>query len=356
MKQTLTRRSFIGSSIAASFVPESLWAKTSDEIRAFLIHLGYNMWCDWFDSDVDLSSVTKGKPDVRLRATDANWRACVDYAAKKGMNMIVIDIGEGVVWPRHPELAVEGSWSVGKLRAELERLRGLGLEPIPKVNFSATHNGWLKQYRRMLSTQKYYQVAEDVLRDCWELFDRPRFIHIGCDEETPGHQHMMQTVVARKGELWWHDLLHLVKTVERLGARAWMWSDYGWEHPDFVTRCPKSVLHNTWYYDECYGGFDLAKNKTADHDRLKLFYTLRDNGFEQVPCGTNWVGSGRRDANAGAEDVIGEIVRLGRRDLAGRGLLGFMMAPWAALDTPEHLDFNLHGIDLFAAALSQKVM
>jgi len=341
----MTRKTFIGSAVAAALAPNMAWAKSPEEIRAFLIHLGYNMWCDWVANDVDLSTVEKNRPDVKLRATDENWRACIDHCAKRGMNMVVIDLGEGIVWPSHPELAVAGSWSVEKLRAELARMRGLGLEPIPKVNFSATHNGWLKQYRRMLSTSTYYRVAEDVLRDCWELFDHPRFIHIGCDEETPSHQSNMQMVVVRKGDLWWHDLLHLVKTVEKLGARAWMWSDYGWEHADFVTRCPKSVLHNTWYYDECYGGFDLEKNKTADHDRLKLFYTLRDKGFEQVPCGTNWVSPTRKKANAGAEDIIGSIVRLGRRDLAGRGLKGFMMAPWAALDTPEHLAFNTHGID-----------
>ncbi len=57
-----------------------------------------------------------------------------------------------------------------KLRAELNRLRGMGLEPIPKLNFSTTHNGWLKYYRRMLSTPTYYKVCEDVLRDAYKIF------------------------------------------------------------------------------------------------------------------------------------------------------------------------------------------
>jgi hypothetical protein len=45
-----------------------------------------------------------------------------------------------MVYPSHPELAVKGSWSPEKMKSELARLRALGLEPIPKRNFSASHD------------------------------------------------------------------------------------------------------------------------------------------------------------------------------------------------------------------------
>ena len=63
-----------------------------------------------------------------------------------------VDVGEGLVYPSHPELVIEGSWSPDKLRAEVRRLRAMGVEAVPKLNFSTSHNGWLKQYRRMVST------------------------------------------------------------------------------------------------------------------------------------------------------------------------------------------------------------
>ena len=222
------------------------------DIRALLLHLGHNMWCDWFPADVDSAACQNApKPDTKLRNRDDLWRKTTDYAVKKGVNMIVFDVGEGVVYPSHPELAIDGSWSPDKLRAEVRRLRAMGVEAIPKLNFSTSHNGWLKQYRRMVSTPTYYKVCEDVLRDVYEIFDRPRFIHIGCDEESASHQINIlhySYIVARTHEFWIHDYLHLVRTVESLGARPWCWSDYGWRHPEFLKRSPKSVVMSNWYY------------------------------------------------------------------------------------------------------------
>ena len=96
--------------------------------------------------------------------------------------MVLIDLAEGLVYPSHPELAVKGSWSVERMRKELDRLRGMGLEPIPKLNFSTTHDLWLGEYHRMVSTKKYYEVCADLIRDVGEIFGTPRMIHIGFDE------------------------------------------------------------------------------------------------------------------------------------------------------------------------------
>ena len=34
-----------------------------------------------------------------------------------------------------------------------------------------------------LATKKYYQVCEDLIKDTMEIFDHPRFFHLGYDEE-----------------------------------------------------------------------------------------------------------------------------------------------------------------------------
>ena len=41
------------------------------------------------------------------------------------------------------------------MRKELDRMRALGLEPLPKLNFSTCHDAWLKDYHRMISTPQY---------------------------------------------------------------------------------------------------------------------------------------------------------------------------------------------------------
>lgn len=353
----MNRREFISTGLmaAASAGIAPVWAAKPQELRALLLHLGFNMWCDWFPSGTDLSKHPKAIPDSVLRNKDELWRKAVDHAAAKGLNAIVIDIGEGLEYPSHPELAIKGSWSVEKLRAELARLRALGLEPFPKLNFATTHNGWLKHYRRMVSTPQYYKVCEDLIRDVVEIFDHPRFFHLGCDEETPQFQAWSGEtpyICVRQGEVWWTDFLHLVRTVESHGVRAWAWSDYGWHHPEFMTRCPKSVLLSNWYYDEYLGGFELSSYNAKEHrERLANFYDLEKAGFDQVPAGTNWVSDFRREANVGADDVIGRLVKLCRRDIPAERLKGFLMASWESCDTPEHLEKNIQAIDLFSAAL-----
>ena len=333
----------------------------SGQAKALLLHLGHNMWCDWYPDGFDYSRLDENRrrrhlPDVELRSKDALWRKVTDHAAAKGVNMVVVDIGEGLVYPSHPELAIKGSWSPDKMRDEVLRLRSLGVEAIPKLNFSTTHNGWLKHYRRILSTPAYYAVCEDLVADVAEIFGRPRFMHIGFDEESAHHQDSdgrTLLVTVRKGEFWWHDFLHIVKTVERNGMRPWAWSDFGWNNPEYYTRCPKSVVQSNWYYDESYGGFDPSTNKTGDLKRLMAFWDLEKAGFDQIPCGTNWVGWKRRIKKAGADDVIGKLVELGRKVVSERHLLGFLMAPWESCDGEEGAQKNIRGIDLFADALAR---
>ena len=360
---TMKRRTFLRhAALAAASLPlRGVAAKPPQEIRALLLHLGHNMWCDCLPNDMDnrqlIADNGRGLPDTVLRNRDDLWRKVTDHAARSGVNMIVIDLGKGVVYPSHPELAIRGSWSADQLKAEVGRLKALGMEVIPKMNFSTSHNGWLKHYRRMISTRGYYQVCEDLIRDAAEIFGQPRLFHVGCDEELASHQQAFkcfQYIVVRNRELWEHDFNHLVRTCEKNGMRCWAWSDYTWNHPDFLQRCPKSVLMSNWFYDDNNGGFELATNHTWARKQLQNFYDLEKYGFDQVPCGTNWVGGGRRKLKIGADDVIGKLIRLCRRDVPANHLKGFMMAPWKSLDGEENFKTVMRAVDLFAEALKKK--
>ena len=146
------------------------WTGT-DKIKSVLLHLGYNMWCEWLPDEVMKTAVIKDRyvPDRTLRNKDELWNKVINRMAERKLNMVVIDVGEGLVYPSHPELAIEGSWTPDRLREEIIRLRGLGLEAIPKLNFSATHDGWLKHYHRMLTLPEYYSVVKDLIRDVAEI-------------------------------------------------------------------------------------------------------------------------------------------------------------------------------------------
>jgi hypothetical protein len=319
MKNEVSRRRFIKAGAAAALaagVPEfaAAYGTRSPFIWGALLHMGTNMW-----SDVPVKAWGPLKPEDlhlvcqadHLRFDEAVWQTLTGRMRKVRMNMVVIDLGEAIQYQSHPELAVKGSWPVERFRKELARLRAIGLEPVPKLNFSTTHCTWLKEYRRQISTPAYYRVCADLVREVCMIFDTPRFFHLGYDEETAAHQSQYDYVVVRQGELWWHDFLFFVKEVERHGVRPWIWSDYSWSHPEeFLKRMPKSVLQSNWYY-----GAPFEPRKQV---AVQTYLDLDKAGFEQVPTGSNW----SNDVN------FKGTVAFCRKNLAPQRLKGFLMAPW----------------------------
>ena len=353
----MTRREFvksIGSGVALAALP--VFAAKPEEIKAMLFHWGLNMWGESLPDDV--RKLTKGRRcNDRVKFSDKLWNELVDRMVEKRINMVVIDLGEFPVYPSHKELALPGSRPADWVRGEVRRLRSLGIEAIPKLNFSAAHDEWLGEYSRMLTTKPYYQVCHDVIRDTWEMFGHPRLLHIGYDEEqTKFGQHGF--VCYREDELWWHDFLWFVKECEALQMRPWMWSDFGWYHDDFLTRCPKGVLQSNCYYDDWIQGFDLKTLERLQDEHglpykcLKLYLDLDKAGFDQVPCSSNWCSVDRQRKNLRNDESMGRLVKFCREHVSPERLRGFVMAPWEDCCNPDYGHRqNLNGIDQLAAAV-----
>ena len=291
--------------------PDFLWS--------YLAHFGVNSW-----KDIPLETQPADKPEKWLtrccadhvRFDEPSWRRLTVRLAAAGCNQIVVDLAEIVKYPSHPELAVKGSWSVEKLREEIARLRGMGFEVIPKMNFSACHDTWLKDYHRMLSTPTYYRVCEDLIRDVAEIFDRPRYFHLGYDEETAAHQAQHLYAVCRQGDLWWHDFLWFVDVTEKAGCRPWIWSDFVWGHRDeFMKRMPKSVLQSNWYYG---ASFEKTGADGKERTHVTAYEWLDKAGFEQVPTGSNF----ECDTN------FTDTVKFCDSRCDRTRIKGYLMAPW----------------------------
>lgn len=337
----INRRQFLEGTLAAAAMTGAMGASSgqalstkntkpekSEFLWGNLVQLGMNMWSDvpvksWGHMSEDhLPYVSQAD---HLRCDEEVWNAITQQMADEGMNLILMDIGEGIQLESHPELAVKGSWSIEKTRQELQRLRSLGLEPIPKLNFSTAHDIWLKEYSRMVSTPAYYRTCADVIREVADIFDKPRFFHLGYDEETYGHQSQYDYVVVRQGELWWHDFLFFVKTVEDLGIRPWIWSDYLWHHQDlFLERMPRSVLQSNWYY-----GNDFSEKSAY----AQAYITLEKHGFDQIPTGSNWA----------CDENFGLTVDFCREHISPQKLKGFLQTPWKATAKPfqSHIESAL---------------
>lgn len=324
-------------------------------MKSVLLHLGHNLWCDWYPEGMQPAETVPsvGIPDGKLRCRRELFIECCDYAAEKGVDTIVVDCAEGVVYPSHPELAIEGSWQADDIRELAARMKAKGVRLIPKLNFSSTHNGWLKMYRRMLSTPKYYEVQRDLIRDVAGIFDHPEMLHIGMDEEYTARQvnsKRYEVVMIRSPKLYREDFLRTVDECEKAGMRAWSWADYVYRNPEFADWCPRSVLLSNYYYDEDGAGFDPTASKDRSLRHLTDFDLLESRGFEQAPCISNWVGSGRRKKGmTDADDAIAGTVGYCRAHIAADRLKGFCYAPWIHCTRPDRVAAIKHGIDLYAA-------
>ena len=152
-------------------------------IYSYLIHLSDNMW-----AQPKLVLPGDEEKQLHLNCDDTVWRRVIDFLPGQGYNAVVIDVGDGVRYETHPEISVAGAWSKDKLKAELDYIRSKGMKVIPKLNFSAGHDGWLGKYAMMIATPEYYKVCKDLILEVAELFGTPELFHLGMDEETYGNQ------------------------------------------------------------------------------------------------------------------------------------------------------------------------
>ena len=321
-------------------------------IWSILVHLGYNMWFEEKD---------------KLEFDHDVWNEIVLEAHKSGINMIVLDLGEGVRYGSHPELAKENSWTREKVREEVKRLKSLGITLIPKLNFSATHHLWLGEYRHMLSSKTYYRVCRDLITEVYYLFDKPDYIHLGMDEEgDPQFIKNFDLVIYRQGELLWHDLQFLCDCVRDMGATPWIWSDICFEHPDeFRKRVkPGSIILSPWYYHaikkEHYT--PIASNpryveyySKEPYKSMNLTYVEEDpfcirfmnnaiptarDGYAVIPCVSTW---------SGCKYNTNDMIEYFKENAPAENVYGFMTAPWKPT-TKENLENFIRSIRLLKSA------
>ena len=285
---------------------------------SYFIQLGSNMWNE--------PGITRGREKRSTPSASETflfdrgaWNEHTELLRSVGVNTLVIDIGEAMRYESHPEIAIPGAWDHDTMKAEIDRLRGMGFELIPKLNFSACHDVWLGEYSRMLSTTPYYNACRDIINEVCEVF-RPTHFHLGMDEENVQNQVRLDYCVVRQHDLWWHDLYFLIDCVEKNGARPWVWSDYGWNNEEtFFAKMPKDVVQNNWYYG---AEFDPDKLSDGVKARLSFFDKLSERGYDQMPTGSVF---------SKVENFEG-LVRYTAEHIDPNHLLGFMQSAWERTD------------------------
>lgn len=253
--------------------------------------------------------------------TDANecnievFDELVDFIAERKFNMLVLDIGDGVRLNSHPEIAAPDAWSIDYLKEKLAYIRSKGIEVIPKLNFSACHCVWQHEWRHRMLLPEYPQFCRDIIDEVIEIFDHPRFFHLGLDEETAAHQAKLSSIIVRnEGSLWKFAEVVFDECLKN-GVRPWIFSDMYWHRPDeFVRHMPKEVLQSNWYY----GMWDYREDHN-DFKYINTYLKLDELGYDQIPTMSAYTRFWNSDRG----------FRYLKDKLNPEHLLGYITIPWA---------------------------
>jgi len=214
-------------------------------------------------------------------ARDAKLLAARVKAA--GCRMAVVDVQDFAKYPSHPEIATGNSLPPGKVAAAVAAMKAAGVDVVPLLDFASSNDAWLGEYDRMVCSKKYEAVVHDLIRDAYEVFGRPKYIHIGFERDGRNPRKPDDgLVIVRQGDLWMRNFAKAADWVRETGACAWAWFDYPWGLGDFLADCPKDVVYTNFRpLAEAKTGDQFApasKSKVADQ-----FATIAKKGCLVVP-------------------------------------------------------------------------
>lgn len=188
-------------------------------------------------------------------------------------------------------------------------------------------------------------MANDLIKEVYELFDHPEYIHLGFDEEDARHVQNHEYAVFRQGELFWHDLNYLYDCVADTGAKPWVWSCPLFRHPEEYKShvgADDAVL-SPWYYNafrkEHWTPIEIRAEYVAyynegDYAKLGIKYVEEDpylvnfrevalplmkEGYKYIPCASVY---NRCDWNTS------DIVEYFRDNAPDEQIIGYITAPW----------------------------
>ena len=90
-----------------------------DFMWATLVHLGTNMWYEpWDKGHEAFTQLWEIPGSYEMRLDKTIWDRDMEYLKEKGVNTLVIDLGDGIIYDSHPELAIKGSWTKTEMKKE----------------------------------------------------------------------------------------------------------------------------------------------------------------------------------------------------------------------------------------------
>ena len=200
---------------------------------------------------------------------------------KTGLNTVVLDIEDGVLYQSHPELKRHYSVPMADLKSFAAKAREMDIDFVPKLNFSKSgrnqHDKWMYPYwdlRNFVAREdEYLQVALDLIDEIIRECQPARYFHIGMDED----HHRSVDQYARTIKFFYDHL-------QKKALKTVIWSDTAYENRNVIAQVhadksraaeqliPKDIVQVLWDYDLVHRG---------------IIKRLTDQGFEV------WMAPGR---------------------------------------------------------------
>jgi hypothetical protein len=208
-------------------------------VRGYLLHITH------YDP-VWIKNKDKEKPfDLELGLE------IVDAVAEAGMNLLMIDVKDGVVYTSHPELKRHYSQPISILTKLRERAKARGLEMAVKLNFSQSavhqHNHWFRPHNDLFDNDEYWQKGFEVIDELIAMLKPRRFFHVGMDEDhSRSYSQYVRAIERLRTGLMQREL------------RTVIWNDSAchWPHADIhrekslyaEERIPHDIIEVLWDY------------------------------------------------------------------------------------------------------------
>lgn len=215
------------------------------------------------------------------------------------MNSLLLEC-DYIQWKSAPKLAVDFSMSQDDLKKDIAYARDHFMEVSPLVQ-SLGHGEWMftngqnrdlaedpdHPYAYCASNPKTYDFITKIYDEAVDLFDHPRYFHIGHDEVTGLGQFPNDAQCKKKsvGDLFVGDVLKIHDHLKKKGARVMMWGDMllaPGESPDATNAptkeearrrrdlLPKDIIFADWHY---------APSDPGEFHSARI---LQDEGFGHI--------------------------------------------------------------------------
>lgn len=251
--------------------------------------------CQWRAISIGLPTTRWGHPNDAPVPVDYFIEYLRKLVVEQKLNLVVLEVLQGMKYERHPELAGPAAYTKDEVRRIVRFLRDRGVEVVPQVE-SLGHANWLVIPHRELREDdddhtlctrnpQTRRILVDCYTECLEVFE-PRYFHFGLDEirwatdRVAAEKRCPRCKGVDKREIFVEQVKWLHDWAATSGLKMMMWADMILpEHnggapfnlADTVDKLPRDIILCDWSAtlaplslgDLQHRGFPVLKSNSA---------------------------------------------------------------------------------------------